>query len=70
MADSPHPLKVWIDARTTQASFARKAGCSEPQLSAILNGRKGVSLDMAARLSRATGGDVPLEAFVREVAAQ
>jgi transcriptional regulator with XRE-family HTH domain len=61
--DSPHPLKVWIDANTTQAKFAREVGCSAPYLSYLLKGKRGVSLELAIAMSGATGGAVPVEAF-------
>lgn len=59
-----HPLKAWIDLHTTQAKFARDVECSEPHLSDILGGKKRPSLGLAAKMSRATGGAVPLDAFV------
>jgi transcriptional regulator with XRE-family HTH domain len=64
MPDSSHPLESWIVSNTSQARFAKTAGLSEPYLSEILSGKKRPSLKMASRLSRATGGDVPIEAFV------
>jgi transcriptional regulator with XRE-family HTH domain len=64
MADSDHPLQSWIEENTTQARFADEAGLSKPYLSEILSGKKTPSLDMASRLSRATGGVVPISAFV------
>jgi transcriptional regulator with XRE-family HTH domain len=68
--DAPHALKIWIEANTTQAKFAREHSISEGYLSDILAGRKTPTLTVAARLSRATGGIVPLDAFVRCEAAQ
>jgi transcriptional regulator with XRE-family HTH domain len=61
--ESPHPLKVWIEANTTQAEFARQVGCSAPYLSDLLKGKRGVSLDLAIAMSEKTGGAVPIEAF-------
>jgi transcriptional regulator with XRE-family HTH domain len=66
--DSLHPLKQWIEKNTTPAQFARDVGISESYLSEILNLRKSPSLGLAARLSRATSGDVPIGAFVKEAA--
>jgi DNA-binding transcriptional regulator YdaS (Cro superfamily) len=68
--DSVHPLKTWIDDNTTQAKFARGVGMSESHLSGILAGSKRVSLEMAARISRATNGGVPIEAFLSAADAQ
>lgn len=60
--DSPHPLKVWIDKHTTQAQFARDVECSDGYLTEVLNGKKrNLSLDMARRFSKATGGKVSLD---------
>jgi transcriptional regulator with XRE-family HTH domain len=39
--------------------FARKVGCSEPHLSLILKGERGMSLDLAKRISAASG--IPIE---------
>ena len=57
------PLAEWISANGGRAKFARDVGCSEPHLSEILSGKKTVSLKLAIRMSRATGGAVPVEAF-------
>lgn len=62
--DDAHPLLKHIVANTQQRQFAREVGCSEPHLSIILSGKKRPSLQLAARMSRATGGAVPIEAFV------
>ncbi len=61
-----HPLAVWMDSHSeiTQAKFAADAGCSAPHLSLILKGERGVSMDLAKRLSDLTGGDVRLEDFL------
>jgi plasmid maintenance system antidote protein VapI len=66
--ESLHPLKKWIGEHTTQAQFARDLAISESHLSGILKGAK-VSLELALRLSRATGGAVPVEAFAKQPAA-
>lgn len=70
MTDSPHPLQSWIVGNTTQAKFAEAAGLSEPYLSEILSGKKRPSLGMASRLSKATGGSVPIDAFVGGASAE
>lgn len=62
--DSLHLLKVWIDANTSQAQFARDVKCSESYLSDILAGKREPSLAMAARMSAQTAGAVPIDAFV------
>lgn len=67
--EAVHPLKKWITANTTQAQFARDLDISESHLSGVLKGSR-VSLELAIRMSRATGGAVPTEAFgqLREAA--
>lgn len=50
----------------TQASFAAAVGCSEPHLSLILQGKRGLSLQLAARIERATG--IPASSLLREPA--
>jgi len=47
--------------KASQAEFAREVGCSEPHLSLVLKGERGVSLKLAKRISQATGGEVPVE---------
>lgn len=68
MAESAHPLQSWIEQNTTQARFAATADMSEPYLSEILSGKKTPSLKMAAKMSRATGGVVPIAAFLADQA--
>lgn len=63
MESQRHPLKAWIDQNSKQVTFAREVGCTEQHLSQILNGKKYASLNLAIRMSRATGGAVPIEAF-------
>jgi transcriptional regulator with XRE-family HTH domain len=55
---------------STRIEFCKAAECSEEHLSNILAGRKAPSLKLAARLSRATGGMVPIEAFLQTEAAE
>lgn len=61
-----HPLAVWMDSHSeiTQAKLAADSECSEPHLSLILKGERGVSMKLAKRLSDATGGDVRIEDFL------
>ena len=58
-----HPLKTWIDRNTTQARFARDVGCSESHISDVLKGKKRVSLDLAIKMSEATGRAVSVDAI-------
>jgi plasmid maintenance system antidote protein VapI len=58
-----HPLKTWIDRNTSQAQFARDVGCSESHISDVLKGKKRVSLDLAIKMSEATGRAVSVDAI-------
>lgn len=51
-----HPLSAWIDARTTDADFARQAGISKSHLSLVLAGKRGLSLELAVRIEQITEG--------------
>lgn len=64
--DARQLLAKWIAENTTQAQFARDVGCSESHLSLVLSKDRGWSLPMARKMSKATGGAVPFEAFVAE----
>jgi addiction module HigA family antidote len=59
MHNPPHPGEVlkefFIPTGLTVAEAARRLGVSRQALSAILNGRAGVSAEMALRLSKALG---------------
>lgn len=68
--DIKHPLEAWIGKHSNQAKVAEDAGISEPYLSEILSGKKTPSLKVASRLSKATGGKVPLSAFAQSEAAE
>lgn len=65
--DRIHPLRLWRQQhRITLADLAsrRDVGVSPAHLSEIERGVNGCSLDLAARLSRVTGGRVKVEDFV------
>jgi hypothetical protein len=65
-----HPLAAWIAQHTNQAKFAADARCSASHLSLVLQGKRGVSLKLAKRLSEATDGAVRVEDFVNPEVAQ
>jgi len=69
--EETHPLAAWLSATgATQSAFARKVEVSEPQLSLILARKRSASLDLAARIERATNGKVrAVELLRREAAA-
>jgi antitoxin component HigA of HigAB toxin-antitoxin module len=46
-----------------QAAFAKVVECSEPHLSLILSGKRGLSLELAARIERASG--IPAASLAR-----
>ena len=69
MYDPPHPGEIirkdcleTLNLTVTEA--AKGLGVSRQQLSAVLNGRSGVSPEMAIRLSKGFGG--PAESWLRQ----
>lgn len=56
---TPHPIKLWLlHAAMKQKEFAHKAIVPDSYLSQILNKHVVPGLDVARRLSNATGGEV------------
>jgi transcriptional regulator with XRE-family HTH domain len=67
--DGRRLLQKFIREHTTQVDFARAVKCSQTHLTLVLQGKRGVSVPLAKRMSAATGGTVPLKALVpREIA--
>jgi DNA-binding transcriptional regulator YdaS (Cro superfamily) len=62
--DGRKKLITYIQANTTQAAFACAVGCSEPHLSLVLKGERGVSWPLAKRISKATDGAVTVHALM------
>lgn len=61
MFNPPHPGEVlrdgvFKDTDITVTSFAQRIGVTRVTLSNLLNGKSGVSADMAVRLAAALGG--------------
>ena len=57
-----HPLGKWLGKnRVKQADFARSIGCSEPHLSLVAQGKRGVSLELALSIERETHRGVTVE---------
>jgi len=61
MHNPPHPGEVLRDGvfngtGITVTDFARRIGVTRVTLSNVLNGRNGISADMAVRLAAALGG--------------
>lgn len=61
MFNPPHPGEVlrdgvFRDSGITVTSFAQRIGVTRVTLSNLLNGKSGVSSDMAVRLAAALGG--------------
>jgi transcriptional regulator with XRE-family HTH domain len=52
-------LARYIRENTTQAQFARDVECSEPHLSLVLKGKRGLSMRLARNISDKSG--IPLE---------
>ena len=58
MFNPPHPgevLKEYLPAHVSVTTAAKKLGVSRQAFSAILNGRAGITADMALRLAKALG---------------
>ena len=58
MFSPPHPgevLKEYLPERVSVTEAAKKLGVSRQAFSAIINGRAGITADMALRLSKALG---------------
>jgi addiction module HigA family antidote len=58
MFNPPHPgevLKEYLPADVSVTVAAKKLGVSRQAFSAILNGRAGITADMALRLAKALG---------------
>lgn len=61
-----HPLARWIDsAGVKRTDFARKIGCSPGHLTMVTTRRRGVSLELATNIERATKGKVTTEQLLR-----
>ena len=61
MHNPPHPGEVlrdglFTDTGITVTELARRIGVTRVALSRVLNGKAGISADMAVRLSAAMGG--------------
>lgn len=54
-------LKAFIHKRMTQKAFADDVGISESHLSLVLSGNRFISFGLAKRISKATGGKIPIE---------
>lgn len=63
MHNPPHPgevLREYLPASLTLIEVAHRLGVTRQALSAVLNGRSGVSAEMAVRLSKALGTSADL----------
>jgi DNA-binding transcriptional regulator YdaS (Cro superfamily) len=58
-------LRAYLSGRR-KAEFARQVGIVPPYLSQILSGGRRPSLDLMARIDRATSGAVPLSAWLKD----
>lgn len=61
MYNPPHPGEVlrdgvFTDTGITVTDFAKRIGVTRVALSRVLNGKAGISADMAVRLAKALGG--------------
>lgn len=56
--ETPHPLATWIDAKMKRAEFARIVGVSPSHLTLVLQDRRGLAMDVAFRIEKATEGEI------------
>lgn len=62
---SQHPLLAYAErSGVTVTAIAEKAGCSRMTLYRLVNGEQNATIDLLRRVSEATGGEVPVEAFL------
>lgn len=61
-----HPLAAWIDANTSRVEFARAIKINKSHLSLILQGKRGMSLKVAARIEAETGGEFTAGRLLQE----
>lgn len=66
--DGRKKLAEFIAANSTQAQFAREVDCSQPHLTLVLQGKRGLSIGLASRISKAT--DIPLRMLVSPAVAE
>lgn len=67
MDDVPHPLRIWRKkAGITLAELAQRANITPSHLSEIERHKNDPSLSLAAKLSRATSGEVQIVDFVKQ----
>lgn len=67
MTKPEHPLRIWRrghEPRKTLSEVAEKVGVTPSHLSEIENWKNEPSLDLTAKLSKATGLD--MQAFVKQ----
>lgn len=68
--DKKHPLIVYAaNSGNSLEVIAEKAGCSRMTLYRIMTGKQNATIGLLQRVSDATGGEVPLAAFLPSVAA-
>jgi antitoxin HigA-1 len=72
MHNPPHPGQilrdgVFTDAAISVTDFAQRLGVNRVTLSRMLNGKVGISADMALRLAAALGGTAPSWLHMREL---
>lgn len=62
-----HPLRLWRLAQPNplnQAELGELLGIGASQVSQIETGQKGCSLDVALKIAKLAGNDVPLESLL------
>jgi plasmid maintenance system antidote protein VapI len=61
-----HPLSDWIESHMSRAAFADLVKVKKSHLSLILQGKRGMSLDVAARIEAATSGEFTASRLLKE----
>jgi DNA-binding transcriptional regulator YdaS (Cro superfamily) len=57
-----HPLWKWLEnSGVKHVDFAKSVGCSEPHLSLVARGKRGVSLELAHKIESETDHAVTTE---------
>lgn len=66
-----HPLaKFSADANISIAAIAEKAGVSRMTIYRLMKGEQNATIDLLTKVSAATGGKVPVSAFLPSATSQ
>lgn len=62
----PATLQEFLKRKGAQAELARAVGCSQAHLCLVSNGERGLSINLAKKISDATG--VPIQTLLPDLA--